>query len=148
LSSGYLLDTSVLSELAPARPAPPAGLAGWLRERTDRLYLSAITVAEIEQGIHKLRRVGGTERAARLTEWLEALLDSGGDRLLAVDLAVARRTGALSDKALSLGRHPGLADVAIAATALTHDLVVLTRNIRHFAALDVACADPFEQLPP
>lgn len=148
MSSGYLLDTSVLSELAPGRPTPLKPVSDWLRDRAEALYFSAVTIAEIEQGIHKLRRTGGVERAERLSQWLETLLASGADRLLPLDGAVALRAGALSDRAFAMGRHPGFADVAIAATALTHDLVLLTRNTKHFAALDTPHADPFANLPP
>jgi predicted nucleic acid-binding protein len=147
VSSGYLLDTSVLSVLAPGRPAPEPALAEWLRAHGDGLYVSSVTVAEIEQGIRKLQRQGGTSRAASLAAWLDALIRQGPDRILSFDAEAARIAGRLSDKAVAEGRHPGFPDVAIAATAVAHDLVVLTRNGRHFAALDVAFVDPLEELP-
>jgi predicted nucleic acid-binding protein len=148
LSRGWLLDTSVLSILAPGRPAPNMALAGWLREQAGRLYLSAVTIAEIEQGVCKLRRTGGGDRADRLTVWLDAVLADFADRVLPLDASVGRRAGALSDIALAAGRHPGFADVAIAATAAAHDMVLLTRNARHFAPLGVDFIDPEEGLPP
>ncbi|MDQ2859591.1 MAG: type II toxin-antitoxin system VapC family toxin [Pseudomonadota bacterium] len=144
MSSGYLLDTSVLSLLAPDRPASGAALTDWLRVQADALNLSAITVAEIEQGICKLRRAGGRDRAGRLTDWLDALLAHSADRVLAFDARVGRLVGALSDRALAAGRHPGFPDIAIAATAMAHGLVLLTRNGRHFEALSVDFADPFD----
>jgi predicted nucleic acid-binding protein len=147
LSSGYLLDTSVLSLLAPDRPALANDLSDWLRAHAEDLYFSAVAVAEIEQGICKLRRAGGVERAARLTEWLDALLANAADRLLPFDGGVGRIAGALSDQAMARGRHPGFADVAIAATAIGHDLVLLTRNAKHFEPLGVAFADPLDGLP-
>lgn len=147
MSSGYLLDTSVLSILAPGKPTPDDELAGWLRDQSDLLYVSAVTVAEIEQGICKLRRAGGLERAERLVEWLERLIDNGGERILPLDARVGRIAGELSDKAVAAGRHPGFADVAIAATAIAHDLLLLTQNGRHFAPLNVAFVDPVERLP-
>ena len=147
MSAGYLLDTSVLSMLAPGRPAPGYEFSDWLRVHADSLYLSAVTVAEIEQGICKLRRAGGVERATRLTDWLDSLLANAADRLLAFDGGIGRIAGALSDQALAAGRHPGFADVAIAATAIGHDLVLLTRNGRHFEPLGVAFVDPVEGLP-
>lgn len=146
MSSGYLLDTSVLSLLAPDRPAQANDFADWLRAHADALYFTAVSVAEIEQGICKLRRAGGVERAARLTEWLDRLLANAADRLLPFDGGVGRIAGALSDQAMAAGRHPGFADVAIAATAITHDLVLLTRNTKHFEPLGVAFADPLEGL--
>ncbi len=148
MSRGFLLDTCVLSALAPGKPAMDAGLAQWLRQHSDRLYLSAVTVAEIEQGICKLRRSGGVDRAARLSQWLDALVTQGADRILAFATDVARIAGALSDEALSAGRHPGFPDVAIAATAKAHGLVVVTRNSRHFAAMGVELLDPFQHASP
>ena len=147
MSSGYLLDTSVLSMLAPGRPAPGDEFAAWLRERTDLLRISAVTVAEIEQGICKLRRQGGGERAGLLARWLDAILDQGPDYVLPLDGQAGRIAGRLSDEATAQGRHPGFPDIAIAATAAAHDLVVLTRNTRHFAELGVRVADPARKLP-
>ena len=147
MSAGYLLDTSVVSKLAPDRTAPANDHSGWLADHADNLYLSAVTIAEIEQGICKLRRAGGAERAARLTDWLDSLLANAADRLLAFDAGVGRIAGALSDQAWAAGRHPGFADIAIAATAIAHDLVLLTRNGKHFGPLGVAFADPLEGLP-
>lgn len=147
MSAGYLLDTSVLSLLAPDRLAPGTALALWLRKHIDELYLSAVSVVEIEQVIAKLRQAGGTERANRLTQWLDALLSGAADRVLPLDHRVARVAGALSDRAVAMGRHPGFAHVAIAATAIAHELVLLTCNGRHFAPLGVALLDPVENLP-
>jgi len=146
LSAGYLLDTSVLSLLASDRERA-TGLAIWLRKHVDVLYLSAVSVVEIEQGIAKLRRAGGIERADHLTQWLDALLDHAADRLLPLDNQVGRVAGALSDRAIASGCHPGFADVAIAATAVTHKLILLTCNGRHFAPLGVEFLDPVENLP-
>ena len=145
--SGYLLDTSVLSALAPDRRPPPEALASWLASREDVLFLPAVAVAEVEAGICKLRRAGSTARVDRLSVWLDALLEGYGERMLPLDAASARVAGRLRDAALAAGRHPGFADVAIAAIAVHHGLLVLTRNVRHFATLDVPHADPFEDLP-
>jgi toxin FitB len=147
VSGGYLIDTSVLSMLAPDKRAITPELVAWLRHHADELYLSAVTVAEIEQGICKLRRAGGTGRADRLTQWLDGLLATSYDRVLALDSRVGRKASTLSDRAVALGRYPGFADVAIAATASTHELILLTRNGRHFAPLGVAFIDPVEALP-
>jgi toxin FitB len=147
LSRGFLLDTSVLSMLAPGKPAPDVPLATWLQSRSSQLYISAVTVIEIEQGICKLRRTGATLRADSLRHWLDALINHGKERILPLDTSVGRVAGAMSDQAVAAGRHPGLADVAIAATAKAHDLAVLTCNGKHFEPLGVAFVDPREQLP-
>jgi predicted nucleic acid-binding protein len=147
LSSGFLLDTSVLSMLAPNKPAPDETLAIWVRNHADRIYLSAVTIAEIEQGICKLRRAGGEMRADRLSHWLDSLLDAESTQILALDGKVGRVAGGLSDRAIAAGRHPGFPDVAIAATAIAHDMILVTRNGKHFEPLDVAFIDPRDGLP-
>lgn len=147
MSAGWLIDTSVLPLLAPGRPPVDAALATWLRARHQALFISAITVAEIEQGLCKLRRAGGLERADRIEAWLLQLLAQAPKRILPVDANVARRVGQLSDAATAQGRHPCLADVAVAATALTHQLTLLTCNVRHFLPLGVEVADPTDRLP-
>lgn len=144
---GYLLDTSVVSTIAPGKPPLPAPLVEWLRSRTDQLFLSAVVVAEIEAGTTKLRRAGAVVRADQLSLWLDGLIRGYGDRVLPLDAECGRATGRLFDAAKAKGRNPGFADVAIAATASVHDLLVLTRNLRHFGPLGVAHADPFDALP-
>lgn len=147
--TGYLLDTSVLSAFAPERrPASPE-FSDWIAAQGEAqtLYLSSITVAEVEKGIQKLLRSGGVARAERLTHWLNSLLSVFGDRILAVDAHVARVAGAIEDMAVANGRHPGLADVLIAATAKLHHLHLLTANSRHFEPLGIKHSNPFEKLP-
>jgi toxin FitB len=143
----FLLDTSVLSTFAPDKPPVPEKLAEWVQKSAETLFVPVIALAEIEQGIRKLHRAGGTARADRLSLWLEELVTRFGDRILAVDAAVARAGGALSDTAMAAGRHPGLADILIAATAEIHGLRLLMRNKRHFTLLGIDPVDPFEELP-
>jgi hypothetical protein len=109
--------------------------------------LSAITVAEVEKGIRKLHRSGGVARAERLANWLDSLLSGFDDHILSVDAGVARIAGAMDDSAVARGRHPGLADVLIAATADAHGLLLLTANGKHFEPLGIAYLNPFEALP-
>ena len=111
------------------------------------LYLSVITVAEVEQGIARCLRTGAHAKAGRLTGWLETVLHLYASRVLPVDITTARRIGPLADYALGQGHAPGLADVVIAATALNRGLIVLTQNLRHFNALGVSAQNPFEMLP-
>ena len=145
---GYLLDTSVVSVLAPGREAlVPTPLGEWLQAHQTALYLPAIAVAEMAQGIGKLRRAGGIERADRLDRWLDGLLATYADRILPLDAQSARLAGQISDAAMAQGRHPGFADVAIAALAQHAGLLLLTCNIKHFEPLGVACADPLITLP-
>lgn len=147
-SQGYLLDTSVVSVLAPGREAfVSTSLAGWLQAHHTELYLPAIAIAEMAQGIAKLRRAGGADRADRLDRWLDGLLAAYTDRILPLDAQAARLAGHISDAAIAQGRHPGFADVAIAALAQHAGLLLLTCNLKHFEPLGVACADPLIALP-
>ena len=76
------------------------------------------------------------------------LLHLYGDRVLVFDSATAEIAGALSDLARSRGHAPGFADIVIAATALRHDLVVLSHNERHFTPMGAVVIDPFKAIPP
>ena len=143
-----MLDTSVVSVLAPGREAfVPTPFGQWLQAHHQALFLPSVAIAEMAQGIGKLRRAGGAERADRLDRWLDGLLAAYGDRILPLDAQAARLAGQMSDEAQAQGRHPGFADVAIAAIAQHAGLLLLTRNLKHFQPLGVACVDPLVSLP-
>jgi predicted nucleic acid-binding protein len=114
---------------------------------SDELFLSAITIAEIADGIAKAKREGATRKAADLSAWLQTVLHLYGDRVLPFDGATAEIAGALSDLARGRGHAPGFADIAIAATARRHELTILSRNVRDFAPMDAAVVDPLQTLP-
>jgi toxin FitB len=143
----YLVDTDVISAGAPSKRRKSAALILWMDRNSDRLFLSTITIAEITDGIAKARREGARRKAADLTGWLEAVLHLYGDRVLPFDVTAARMAGTLSDRARSKGQSPGFPDLAIAATAATRQLTVLTGNWRHFAPLGVAAHNPLDSLP-
>lgn len=143
----YLVDTNVISAAAPGRPVPSA-LVKWMDAHSDSLFLSVVTVAEIEDRIAKSRREGATRKSSNLASWLETVLHLYGDRILAFDAPTARIAGAIADRARGQGHAPGFADIIIAATARSHGLTVLSRNIRHFEPLGVAVLNPFVALPP
>lgn len=140
------MDTNVVSARAPSRVALPE-LATWMDAHSAELFLSTVTIAEIEDGIAKAKREGATRRARDLTAWLETVLHLYAARILPFDLPTARLAGSLSDRARGLGHAPGFADIIIAATAQRHGLTILTRNLRHFAPLGVPVQDPFVRLP-
>ena len=94
----YLVDTNVISAAALSRSASPA-LIAWMDEHSTQLYMSAVTIAEIEDGIAKVRREDATRKAADLDGWLETLRHLYGQRIFAFDTATARHAGALSDRA-------------------------------------------------
>ena len=143
----YLADTNVLSAAAPTKAIPRQDIRDWMDRNSVGLHLSVITVAKIEQGILRCLRTGAHAKARHLTEWLETVLHLYSSRVLPVDVSTARRIGALADYALGQGHAPGLADVTIAATALSRGLVVLTQNLRHFTPLGVSAVNPFQTLP-
>jgi predicted nucleic acid-binding protein len=142
----YLVDTNVISAAAPLRSRSSA-LIAWMDDHSAELYLSAVTVAEIEGGIAKARRDGATRKAADLEAWFETLLHLYSERILGFDTPTARCAGVLIDLARRQGQAPGFADIIIAATALQHELTILSRNLKHFAPLAVRALDPFAALP-
>ena len=132
----YLIDTVVLSELR--KPQRDAGLASWVkRQRTTDLFVSVITIGEIERGIAR-QRERDPDFAAALAAWLDRVLVLYGERILPFDLQVARRWGQLSS---AIG-HDG-ADLMISATALEHGLTVVTRNVSDFEPTGVPILNPF-----
>ncbi|MDF3856563.1 PIN domain-containing protein [Paracoccus pantotrophus] len=142
----YLLDTNILSASAPTRrDADAEALAAWMRAQSDRLYLSAITVAEIEAGIARAVRIGASAKAPALRRWLAAIEHFYASRILAFGIDEARQAGVILDRARA--HDPGFEDIAIAATAAAHGLTVLTANERHFAPLGVPYVNPMKDLP-
>ena len=143
----YLVDTNVISATAPPAAVTRPEIIAWMDVHSDDLFLSAVTVAEIADGIAKAGRAGAKRRASDLSAWLRTTPHLYGDRVLPFDTATAEIAGALADLARSRDHSPGFADVAIAATARRHDLTILSRNERHFAPMDIAVIDPFQKLP-
>ena len=141
---GYLLDTSVLSALAPGRAEGLSILGKLIREKSGSNYISVVTVSEIQQGISKLQRQGGFARAAGLSAWLSGQLSEFADRVIQVDKSIAYEAGNMSDAATAAGRHPGFADIYIAATAKVRNIELLTRNTRHFEPLGIRYSNPFD----
>ena len=132
----FLLDTVIVSELRKRQS--DRGVVAWISaQQEDRLYLSVVTLGEIERGIEKRRR-SDPEFADTLTSWLEHLTRIYAERILSVTPGVARRWGRLSAQL----RHDG-ADLLIAATALTHGLKVVTRNTSDFEPTGVGIINPF-----
>ena len=133
----YLVDTNVLSELRKRRRADQSVLA-WFHEREpEELYLSVLVIGELRRGAARIRRRDPTNAEA-LDRWVTQICERFGDRVLAVDRAVAERWGEVT-------AHPTVPDIdgLLAATALVHDLVVVTRNVRHIAPTGARCLDPF-----
>jgi toxin FitB len=143
----YLVDTNVISISAPATAVRRAAILQWMESNSQNLFLSAVSVAEIADGVAKAHRTGATRKATDLAAWLKTVLHLYGDRVLSFDTPTAEIAGGLSDLARGRGHSPGLADVIIAATAKRHGLTVLSRNARHFMPLEVRVIDPFRDFP-
>ena len=109
-----------------------------MRLHTDDLYLSAVTIAEITAGIAKLQTTGKASRADALQVWLDGIAAHYADRVLPIDIAVARVAGIPSERARSAGHAPGMADLLIAATAECRGDGLLTVNVRHFEPLNLS----------
>jgi toxin FitB len=138
----YLLDTNVISEAL--RPAPNRSVARWLETVPEvRFYLSVLTLGEIRKGVEMLRAGNRKERAR---EWLESDLPARFEgRVLSVDAKVCDRWGHM----LAERKQPAAAvDSLIAATALTHDLAVLTRNAKNFDFDGLRLINPFTTKAP
>lgn len=132
----YLLDTNVVSELR--RPQPNRSVLRWIADvPSDQLFLSAVTVGEIQAGIEKVRE-RDPHKAHELEAWLEQVIDSYG--VLPMDAAAFREWARLKrQRARTL-----LEDAMIAATATVHRLTVVTRDVRDFRRLGVPLLNPFE----
>ena len=136
----WLLDTCVVSELV--RPRPKASVVSWVLERDeDELFLSVITIGELEKGI---ARLPDSPKRVALEQWVRRdLADRFRDRLLAVDSGVAGRWGALVGASEARGRPLPVIDSLIAATALQHDLTVVTRNTDDLEDCGAHCLNPW-----
>ena len=143
----YLVDTNVVSATSPTVAVRRTELVEWMDLHSSDLFLSAVTIAETADGIAKAKREGAKRKATNLSAWLRTVLHLYGDRVLPFDGATAEIAGVLADLARGGGHSPSFADIVIAATARRHELTILSRNVRHFAPMDVAVADPFQHLP-
>jgi predicted nucleic acid-binding protein len=143
VSVGFLLDTNVPSELT--RLSPDARVSAWVgAQDTASLYLSVVSVGEFRKGFCLLPQ---GRRRMQLEQWLEEfLLPFFATRILPVTQAIANRWGVLSAECQARGTPLNTADGMIAATALSHNLTLVTRNTRDFAQLGVDLLDPWDAL--
>ena len=136
----YLIDTDVISELRKKDQANP-GVVAFFKEVSSRdtpIYLAAVTIGELRRGVELIRYRGDTRQAQTLERWLSRLLADYRDNVLSFDEDVAQVWGRLRVP------HPeNPLDKQVAATALIHDLVLVTRNVKHFAVTGVKLINPF-----
>ncbi|MFL6194930.1 MAG: type II toxin-antitoxin system VapC family toxin [Thermoanaerobaculia bacterium] len=132
----YLLDTNVISELRRSRPH--GAVVAWLEGVADTdLHLSAVTLGELQAGV-EITREQDPEKAFQIESWIDQVEQTWN--VLPLD----GRTLRVWAKLMHRRSDDLLADALIAATARTHHLVVVTRNVRDFAHLGVETLNPFE----
>jgi predicted nucleic acid-binding protein len=139
--SGFLLDTNCISELV--RLQPDQRVLDWMNAADENLlYLSVLTFGEIRKGVAGFPQ---GKRRTQLETWLELDLQARfSGRILAVDTAVANRWGLLAAGAKRKGRPLSAIDGLLAATALHHDLTIVSRNVNDFAVTRVPIVNPWE----
>jgi len=139
--SGYLLDTNVISELTKVRPE--AKVISWIQSSSEELlYLSVLTIGEICKGIDSLPR---SNKRALLESWLanDLVLRFSG-RILDVNLDIAERWGLISAQAKIAGTPLAVVDGLMAATALHHNLTLVTRSIKDVHVIGINTLNPWQ----
>ena len=137
----FLLDTVTLSEARRANLADPRVMR-WLDLHPESLlFVSALSLGEIERGC---ARIQDDVQRAELEQWADTVRERFAGRVLPVDEAVAKRWGRMFGELERAGRRPQLIDSLIAATALVHDLTVVTRNVRDFDRCGAPTENPWE----
>lgn len=132
----FLLDTDILSAIR--RKQRDQNLEKWLLSINSLdVYISVVTIGEVERGITQ-QRPNNPEFAEDLQRWLDTILQRYQQRILPLSISIAQRWGRLSAE---LGHNS--ADLMIAATALEHNLIVATRNTRHFEPTQVGLINPY-----
>ena len=128
----FLLDTNAVSEWVKPRPNP--GLIGWMESiDEDRVFISVISLAELRYGVERL---AAGSRRRRLEEWLgQELPLRFEDRILPIDTRVAEVWGRTVSRSEAAGRPISSMDAFLAATAETHQLTLVTRNVSDFPLL-------------
>jgi predicted nucleic acid-binding protein len=136
----YLLDTNLLSETR--KPKADPGVIAFLQAADpSSVFISVLTLGELRKGIAaKKIKDPNPDAASRLTAWVEGLEVSFADRILAIDAATARLWGDWS------GQRPRpVVDTLLAATAVLHDLTLVTRNLRDLRGIPVKLLDPWKK---
>jgi predicted nucleic acid-binding protein len=139
--SGFLLDTNCISEIV--RPKPEPSVVEWLEATEETmLNLSVLTLGEIRKGLAGLAQ---GKRRTRLESWLEVELQTRfAGRILPVDTAIADRWGVIAAEAKRRGKALSVIDGLLAATALHHNLTVVSRNASDFMGVQVQVLNPWE----
>ena len=139
--SGFLLDTNCISELV--RPQPEPRVIDWMNTADEGLlYLSVLTLGEIRKRLSGLTQ---GKRRTHLESWLDVDLQARfAGRIIAIDAAIADRWGVLAAQAKGRGKALSAIDGLLAATALHHNLTVVSRNASDFTNAQVEVLNPWE----
>jgi predicted nucleic acid-binding protein len=144
--SGFLLDTNVLSEFN-RRGEPDPLVPQWLEAADpESLYVSVLTIGEVRSGVELLPP---SKRRSQLEQWLEQDLPEWFEgRILPIDQSIADRWGSIRAQAQMKGRPLSVIDALLAATALRHNLILVSRNVRDFSVVGLAIINPWEAPSP
>ena len=138
----YLLDTNVVSELRKGRRTD-TNVRTWFEDTPEEgLFLSVLVIGELRTGVERRRR-RDPETARVLERWLDGIERDFGERILAIDMAIADQWGRLNG-----GNPLSCVDSLLAATAIRHDLTLVTRNTRDIRMTGVRYLNPFESPSP
>ncbi len=139
--TGFLVDTNCISEVVRVKPEPR--VLAWIEGADESLlYLSVLTLGEIRKGLAALPQ---SRRRSRLETWLEVELQARfSGRILPVDVVVADRWGLLAAKVKASGKPLSTIDGLLAATAIHHNLTVVSRNVSDFTRVPVEVLNPWE----
>ena len=144
--SGFLLDTNVISEFN-RRGEPNRRVRQWLEAAdTDSLYTSVLTLGEIRFGVELLPP---GKRRTQLEQWLDRDVPEWFEgRILPVDQSISDRWGFVRAQAQMKGRPLSVIDALLAATALQHNLTIVSRNVSDFEVVGLAVVNPWESRVP
>lgn len=134
----YLVDTNVLSEVRKGSRCDDAVAAWWTAIAEEDIFISVLTIGEIRRGIESVRRRDAPS-AVVLETWLSRVIRDHGDRILGIDREIAEEWGRLS-----VPDPLSPIDALIAATAKTHGLTLVTRNVRDIARTGVQTLNPWQ----
>jgi predicted nucleic acid-binding protein len=139
----YLLDICAISTLRKKSTVEGMKLRNWVASHEDRFFfMSVLTIGELQFGITKLSEKDDKVKNALQSWLLGEVIPSFGNRILPIDQQICSLWGTMSAEAAKKGVILPISDALIAATAIKHDLIVVTQNVKHFKATNARLFDP------